>query len=599
MADHFYASYHSFKENPSQSAAQSLVQYGVSVAQQSTDLLLKKDIYKKLIKLFPRDPSLYYYMGFALKDTHPEKALPYFQRSYDIEPRNIENMIDLCNTLYHLDRADRVLQLTFQPDFFKDHRFLILYAQSKIKEKQYHKCLEHLQTLVTYYTRNPPRTQKDRECHYSVWLNTGHMYLILGNHEKAVYYTEGAYDMSDTAVHSIDSFQNLLFMHVYTYFDHVSFFQRVKQINGVIGVTPFTTPTPTPTPTWKKGTGTPIKLGYVSSDFTGHAVSNFILPMLNHHDRKLFDIYLFANQKSAIPFEPTGNIINIVDRTDEAVANQIKDMGVDILIDLNGHTAGSRIGIFAYQPAPIQITYLGYPNTTGVQAIGYRITDAISDHPETKQLYSETLLRMKRCFLLFQSMAPPVVPRKTQSTVVLGAMNRENKNSDAVCAVWKRLLHLHPQTILLIKLDGTDTYQERMEYYTKRFDVPSKRLLLMTRMDDAGYNKMYAMIDMVLDTFPYSGTTTTCSALHHSIPVVTMYHRDYHMHNVSGSILTNMGHPELVTHDLNGYEETIKELIMNPRRVEEYKRTLRQDFLELMNPTRFMTEYEELLSGLL
>ena len=138
-----------------------------------------------------------------------------------------------------------------------------------------------------------------------------------------------------------------------------------------------------------------------------------------------------------------------------------------------------------------------------------------------------------------------------------------------------------------------------MEYYTKRFDVPSKRLLLMTRMDDAGYNKMYAMIDMVLDTFPYSGTTTTCSALHHSIPVVTMYHRDYHMHNVSGSILTNMGHPELVTHDLNGYEETIKELIMNPRRVEEYKRTLRQDFLELMNPTRFMREYEELLSGLL
>jgi predicted O-linked N-acetylglucosamine transferase (SPINDLY family) len=121
---------------------------------------------------------------------------------------------------------------------------------------------------------------------------------------------------------------------------------------------------------------------------------------------------------------------------------------------------------------------------------------------------------------------------------------------------------------------------------------------MITKVDNDGYNKLFSMIDIVLDTFPYSGTTTTCNALYNSIPVVTLYHKDYHSHNVSSSLLINAGLGELVCDDINKYVNLIKRLSSNPSQIDEYKKTICEKFKKLMNPSHFMQSYENILKDL-
>lgn len=255
----------------------------------------------------------------------------------------------------------------------------------------------------------------------------------------------------------------------------------------------------------------------------------------------------------------------------------------------------NRLGIFALQPAPVQITYLGYPNTTGLNTIQYRITDAIADHPDTTQQYSEKLIRLPGCFLLYKSMTQqtPTTPRKTQpNQIILGAVNKENKNSPFVLETWKRILAECPTTKILIKLETFDNNEERMVFYTSRLDVPRTRIVLLNKLSNENYNRLFTMFDILLDTFPYSGTTTTCNALHNSVPVVTLYHKDHHCHNVSASILTNAQLPELVAQTQDEYVEIVKDLVNRPERIDAYKATIHKKFAELMEPTNFLKSYE-------
>ena len=122
-----------------------------------------------------------------------------------------------------------------------------------------------------------------------------------------------------------------------------------------------------------------------------------------------------------------------------------------------------------------------------------------------------------------------------------------------------------------------------------------ERVIIIGKLDDVGYHKLFTMIDIVLDTFPYSGTTTTCNSLFNSLPVVTITKPNCHAHNVSASILTNMGLPELITSSETEYIDLVKELVASPERVDEYKRTTHRKFSESMNPGAFMEDYEGIL----
>jgi predicted O-linked N-acetylglucosamine transferase (SPINDLY family) len=291
---------------------------------------------------------------------------------------------------------------------------------------------------------------------------------------------------------------------------------------------------------------------------------------------------------------------HIFDLSDQEVADIINNYEIDILFELNGYTEHSRMGIFSLNPAPIQISYLGYPNTTGLHGIQYRITDNIVDNEESLQKYSEILMKIPKCFLLYQSVNQdkPIIPRKTKETIILGSLNNEIKNSKELLETWKKILEMCPNTKLLIKLMSYDDLIERQKYYMSKLNVTKDRLLLITKLDNTGYNKLFSMVDIVLDTFPYSGTTTTCNSLYNSIPVVTLYNKDYHAHNVSSSILKNAGLDELIAYNNSDYIDLVKKLVANPSKIDEYKETIGKRFIESMNTNEFMKSYENILKQL-
>jgi len=575
---------------------QDICKTGMEAVSQTTNLSIKEDILTKLIAIYPEEPGLYYYMGYAFKDIDATKALPWFQKSYTINPNNLENAIDLCNILFHKDRSLEIIKMNDNnsfDQFLDDSRFLTIYVQAKCKEHYYKDCIKHLNTLISRRANEKAITKDDKTWKYSNYLNIGYMYSISGNYNKAIQYSEKAYEMSVKFKLDMPSiltaFTNALCFADFTYSNNEETFKQHLKINKHLPDKQsflFTNRKPK----------SKIRIGYVSSDFMNHAVANFILPILKNHDKSKFEVHLFANQKNEfimftdlrLPYH------NIHKLDDIEAATLINKQEIDILIDLNGYTVNSRLGIFSLNPAPIQMTYLGYPNTTGLTSIKYRLTDIIADNLETNQQYTEELIRLPKCFLLYKSIyqKTQLTPRITADTIILGALNKENKNSKFAMDVWKVILKECPNTKLLIKLEAYDDNISRLDYYMKHLEVDKNRLIVMNKVNDQQYNKLFTMVDIMLDTFPYSGTTTTCNALYNSTPVVTLYNKDYHAHNVSSSLLTNSGLPELVAKTNEEYIKIVKDLVNNKSKINEYKETIHTKFMKLMEPKAFMRDYE-------
>jgi predicted O-linked N-acetylglucosamine transferase (SPINDLY family) len=191
----------------------------------------------------------------------------------------------------------------------------------------------------------------------------------------------------------------------------------------------------------------------------------------------------------------------------------------------------------------------------------------------------------------------PVKPRElSDRTIILGSMNKENKMSQETLNTWCDILRECPNTKLLIKLDTFDNIEERKTFYMERLKTCENRILIVPKQQNAEYYQLFSHIDILLDPFPYSGTTTTCNALFNSIPVVTLYHKGYHAHNVSASILKHSGLSELVAYSFDEYISIVKELVEHPKKISEYKRTIHGKFREgMMDGARFMKGYEESL----
>jgi hypothetical protein len=368
-----------------------------------------------------------------------------------------------------------------------------------------------------------------------------------------------------------------------------------------------------------------INIGYVSSDFIQHAVSNFILPILEHHDETCFTVTLFftkyytefmSNEKYH-SIRKKCTIINLQNTPVSDAINRIRDLHIDVLFDLNGYTEKNRIDIFAKQPAPIQISYIGYPNTVGSSEImQYRITDRIADPSTSNQWFAEKRLYMSTCFLLFKSeLQSEPLPLNTDTNfeggratgrvwTILGSMNRESKNSDELLSVWKQILLQSTHTKLVIKLNTTIDSQIHMERYYDKLGVghaPGQinkdRIIFSTYGSTSDYLSLFSNIDIMLDSFPYSGTTTTCNALYNSIPVVTLSHPHLHAHNVSASLLQNCGLPELVATSPEQYIDIVLSLSQDQPRLDRYRKQgeIHQKFQQLMNPAIFMPKYESLI----
>jgi predicted O-linked N-acetylglucosamine transferase (SPINDLY family) len=286
-------------------------------------------------------------------------------------------------------------------------------------------------------------------------------------------------------------------------------------------------------------------------------VAYFIGAVLAGHDREAFDVVCYSAGRDPDGLTDTLRQMPLIWRDiawldDAASAALIREDGIDILIELGGHTAGNRLTLMAQKPAPVQLTYLGYPNTTGLPAIDYRLTDALADPPGVAEaLHSERLLRLDGGFLAYTppSNMPPVnpLPALEKEQVTFGSFTNLAKVSDTTLRLWSQVLKATTNSRLLVKAREFADDDTRAHFLGRceAAGIPAARLQLRAEPTAAAaHYATWHEVDMALDTFPYHGTTTTCEALWMGVPLVTLA-GDRHAARVGVSLLHAAGLPQL------------------------------------------------------
>jgi len=307
----------------------------------------------------------------------------------------------------------------------------------------------------------------------------------------------------------------------------------------------------------------PLRVGYVSADFRQHSVSYFFEPLLAAHDlgRVAVTCYVNSKQSDAVT-ERLGRratMRTIKDLSDAQVVNLIQSDGIDILVELSGHTLGHRLGVFGQGAAPLQLAYLGYPGTTGVPAIRYRLTDPLVDpEPLADACYSERLHRLPRAFCCFQppDAAPSVtpLPARTRGQITFGSLNKYMKVTDPVMRLWTNVMHSVPNSrvILQSSVFADPAVCERVRARFAQHGIAADRVELFGAMPLAEHLALYHRIDIGLDTHPWNGHTTTCLALHMGVPVLALA-GDVGAARMGVSVLSAAGLPEWVAADEAAY----------------------------------------------
>lgn len=310
----------------------------------------------------------------------------------------------------------------------------------------------------------------------------------------------------------------------------------------------------------------PLRVAVFSPDLRAHSCAFFLEPLLRHLDPAAFTIHLyhdhFREDATSARLKSRAKVWrNFVGQPAAAVETAVRADAPDILIDLAGHTGmGNRLPLFARHLAPVQVTYLGYPDTTGMAGISHRLTDAIADPPgEADAFATEQLVRFARTAWSYQppefAPEPGPPPSAGGRPVTFGCFNNPAKITDALLGVWARLLAAVPGSRLLLKGAGLGADDIRARY-RDRFaaaGLPAEQVEMVERTDGAcEHLELYGRVDVALDTFPYHGTTTTCEALWMGVPVVT-WQGDRHASRVGASLLHAAGHPEWIAPTAEDY----------------------------------------------
>ena len=293
-----------------------------------------------------------------------------------------------------------------------------------------------------------------------------------------------------------------------------------------------------------------IRVGYISGDFRTHPVAYFFEPLLEGHDRSEVEIYGYSNtsrpdrvtKRLAHKFDHYRNILNLCD-TD--VVNLIEQDRIDILVDLAGHTSGNSLTVMAHKPAPIAVTYLGYPDTTGTEQIDYRLTDSLADSASSQSFYTEELVFLSDGFLCYRppDFAVPEgpLPALRNGFVTFGSFNNNSKINPEILSLWVQVLHSNDGSRLVLKSRAGDDDGVRQIYHRQfeRLGISPDRIEMHGQKPAIEYMKLYNSVDIALDTYPYNGTTTTCDAMWMGVPVISMFGK-HHASRVGLSILTRV-----------------------------------------------------------
>lgn len=358
-----------------------------------------------------------------------------------------------------------------------------------------------------------------------------------------------------------------------------------------------------------KATGKKLNIGFVSGDFICHPVSYFIHSVLKNIDTDAFNVHCYSMKLVNLESQFKSCNWHIVKNMNNVEFKKlVQSHDIDILFDLSAHTGDNRLDTFVLKPAPIQISYCGYPNSSGIRSMDYRITDGICDSPDSQKYFQEKLVFMKNCFLSYSpSMGIEnipeldVQPATKNGYVTFGCFNRYNKINSMVIGVWEEILRRAPNARFVIKTKEFLTPKLKQQFLDTFNDKSVlERVEILDYSDTytehlADYNKM----DVSLDTFPYSGTTTSCESLMMGVPVLTLFDnvRKYHSQNVTSSLMKNSDLERFVTYTQEEYIQKAVDLANN---IEQLKHQVRDKFVNghVCNYSQFVGEFQDLLVSL-
>jgi protein O-GlcNAc transferase len=330
----------------------------------------------------------------------------------------------------------------------------------------------------------------------------------------------------------------------------------------------------------------PLRVGYLCGDFREHPIARFLPPVLANHDRALIGVYCYSDvpcpDRQTERFRALADVWRDVSAMDDdAVAEAVRADRIDVLVDLAGHLDNRRLLVFARRPAPVQATYIGYSDTTGMRSIGYRITDAFHAPPESSvgPRHTEQLVRLPGSCWAYDAgddPAPPEVnelPAAGSGRVTFAVFNRLIKATPQMAALWSHILRRVPNSRLLV-LDLPGTNEPSLRAALARLGLRGD-IGVRPHAARAEYLARYHEADIALDTHPYAGVTTTCDATWMGVPTVTLA-GNTHVSRSGVSLLSAVGLPELIAQTPEDYVEIAVRLASDLPRLAALRTGLRQ-----------------------
>ena len=352
-----------------------------------------------------------------------------------------------------------------------------------------------------------------------------------------------------------------------------------------------------------------LRIGFLSRDFHDHSIMFFLMPFLKHYDRSRYEVFCYYD--SDLVDEVTQKAAGYIQcwrdvRKQEGTrtAEIIRQDKVDILIDLAGHTENNCLEVFSRKAAPVQISWLGYPATTGVRAMDFRIGDSIVyPDAESEKYATETVLKLPRGYHCYEpaSDAPAVsaLPAALSDQVTFGSFNKASKISPQIAALWSQVLNAVPHSKLVLKCRWFLDLVVRDRYLAlfQSYGIDSSRIELLSWTQERKESlELYSRIDIALDTFPYNGTTTTCESLWMGIPVVTLAGNSV-ASRTSASLLNQAGHGEWIAHDEAAFVQIATALACNIQELAKIRGNLRNQVRnsDLCQTRNFTNDFETVL----
>ena len=364
---------------------------------------------------------------------------------------------------------------------------------------------------------------------------------------------------------------------------------------------------------WKCAADLPerLRVGLVSGDFLNHPVGFFLEGLLAHIDPSCIELIAYPTHHQEDELTARirpyfSNWHSLVGKNNEAAARLIHADGVHILVDVSGHTAHNRLPVFAWKPAPVQVTWLGLPATTGVAEIDYVLGDPHATPPEFDPHFSETAWRMPDVYMCLAVPDSPVLvaplPALSADHVTFGSFNNLTKMGDGVVAVWARILQSVPDSRLLLKtsqLNDPSTCKQTRQRFAACGISPDRLILGGTLASRDDHLATYSKVDIALDTFPYPGVTTSAEALWMGVPVLSL-RGDRFLSRTAESIARNAGLPDWIAADQDDYVAKAVTFASDLNHLAALRAILRQQVLAspLFDAPRFARNFEDALWGM-